>query len=163
MARGQQRDTLRGSLLDRLTGMNGASGTFGAIDHADLKRALQRDLNWLLNTRSWMPEDLDDLEEVGSSMLVYGVPDFTTLSWKSVSDQKIICRLLEEAVRNFEPRLIARTVRVSPPDEDDDDDAILFVRLRIEGVLNVEPYTEPVSFDTEVEVATGAVSVEKST
>lgn len=162
MARGQQRDTLRGSLLDRLTGMNGASGTFGAIDHPDLKRALQRDLNWLLNTRAWLPEDLEDLPEVATSVLVYGVPDFTALSWKSAGDRKLICKILEEAVRSFEPRLIPRTVRVSPIDEEDDDDAILFVRLRIEGVLNVEPYTEPVSFDTEVEIDSGAVHVKRS-
>lgn len=161
MAREQDKETLRGSLLDRLTGQNGARSTFGAISHSDMKRALQRDLNWMLNTRAWFPEDLDRFPEVKSSMLAYGLPDFTSLSWKSPGDQKLMCSVLEEALRAFEPRLVGRTIKVSAV-EDDDDEANLYVKLRIDAILNVEPYTEPVSFDTEIEIDSGAVNIKGS-
>lgn len=157
MARSQEKETLRGSLLDRLTGDFGAGSTFGAINHSDLKRALQRDLNWLLNTRSWLPDDLSDLPETRSSMLTFGLPDFTSMSWKRAGDQKLICSVLEEALRDYEPRLIGRTIKVVPVE--DDDEVRLTVKLRIDAILNVEPYTEPVSFDTEIEIDSGAVNV----
>lgn len=160
MAR-ESKETLRGSLFDRLTGQNNADSTFGAISHNDLKRALQRDLNWLLNSRAWYPHDLEEYPETRQSMLTYGLPDFTSMSWKSPADQKLMCKLIEEAVAAFEPRLVPRTVKVVPIEEDDDG-VHLFVRLRIDGVLNVEPFTEPVSFDTEVEIDSGAVNVKGS-
>ena len=158
MARDQSKDTLRGSILDRLTGEHGASSTFGAISHSDMKRSLQRDLNWLLNTRAWLPDDLSEYPEARSSMLAFGLPDFTSFSWKNVGDQKLICAALEEALRAFEPRLVGRTIRVSPVDYDEYE-VSLFVHLRIEAILNVEPYTEPVSFDTEIEIDSGAINV----
>ena len=165
MARG--RDMLRGSILDRLTGQNGADGAFGSIDYRELKIAVRRDLNWLLNTRAWLPEELDGLPETRSSVLMFGVEDFTPLSWTRHGDRKTMCKALEDAIRTFEHRLIPRTVRVVPPDEDEEFDAYeepsMRVRLRIEAVLNVEPYNEPVSFDTEVDVDARTVHVGRPT
>ena len=162
MARSQERETLRGSLLDRLTGKHGANTTFGAIQHRDLKTSLMRDLNWLLNSRAWFPEDLSDYPEARASLLNFGLPDFTSYSWKRVGDQKNICGAIEEAIRAFEPRLRAHTVRVTPIEEDFGGEVSLFVKLRIEAKLNIEPYNEPIAFDTEVEIDSGAISITRA-
>ena len=46
----------------------------------DLKLSVRRDLEWLLNSRSY-PEGIDErLEEVKKSVIVYGLPDITGIS-----------------------------------------------------------------------------------
>ena len=62
-----------------------------------------------------------------------------------------------EIARGFEPRLQRRSVKVSLVDRDTVED--FSVRIRIEGVLHVEPYTEMVSFDTDIHFDTGEFDV----
>jgi type VI secretion system protein ImpF len=157
MARTQGEQALRSTVLDRLCGSHGASSSYGSILLRDLKQALTRDLDWLLNTRVWWPGDFAHLEEAGRSILTYGIPDLANYSWASADDRKDICRRLEEAIKTFEPRLLKRSVRVSMVETEASDE--FRIRLRIDAVLHVEPYTEPVSFDTDIEVDTGAVQV----
>ena len=157
MARNRSESALRSSVLDRLTGDHGASSRFGTIGLRELKQAVARDLEWLLNTRVWWPGEFRDLEESQKSVLSYGIPDLSVYSWASAGDRERVCAKIEEAVKTFEPRLMARTVKASvAPSEDVAD---FSVRLRIEAVLHVEPYTEPVSFDTDIYVDTGEVDV----
>jgi hypothetical protein len=52
----------------------------------ELKQAVRRDLEWLLNTRCHM-ENIDGaLEESPSSVAFYGLPDFTSVSAKRPED-----------------------------------------------------------------------------
>lgn len=157
MASAKSQEILRSSVLDRLTGANGGGSPYGSIGLRELKQAVMRDLEWLLNTRMWWPGDFEELEESERSNLTYGLPDLSTYSWTNPVDQDRICSLIEEAVKSFEPRLMKRSVKVElVPSEEVDDFA---VKLRIEAVLHVEPYHEPVSFDTDIHVDTGEVRV----
>ena len=88
-------------------------------------------------------------------MLSYGIPDLTGFSWTSVNDGKTVAKLIEEAIKNFEPRLVPRSVKVSQVERESVDD--FRVRLRIDAILQVEPYTERVSFDTDFDVESGAM------
>ncbi|MDH3213242.1 MAG: type VI secretion system baseplate subunit TssE [Myxococcales bacterium] len=157
MARAQGEQVLRSSVLDRVSGSASAGGTFGSIGLRELKRAVTRDLDRLLNTRVWWPGEFEGLEEAAKSILTYGIPDLSSYSWSSSDGRSDICRCIETAVKTFEPRLLQRTVKVAVVETDAKDD--FRVRLRIDAVLHVEPYTEPVSFDTDIEVDTGAVEV----
>ena len=159
MAKAQEEQVLRPSVLDRVCGAHGAQGPVGSVGLRELKQAVTRDLHWLLNTRQWWPTELDVLEETPRSIITYGIPDLSVFSWISHSDRKEICSCIEEAIRTFEPRLIRRTVRASLVENENKAADDFRVRLRIDAVLHVDPYTEPVSFDTDIEVDTGAIEV----
>jgi type VI secretion system protein ImpF len=126
----------------------------------EIRQEVTRDLEWLLNTRTWWPGGLDG-EEASRSLLAYGLPDLSTYSSQSASDVDKLCRLVEDAIRTFEPRLLRRSLKVTLlPSEAAGDFSL---RLRIEAILYVEPYSEPVSFDTELAVDTGAIRVRDAT
>lgn len=162
MAGAKPQDVLRHSILDRLAesgGMRGASRDL-RIGVDDLRASVRRDLEWLLNTRIFLHESLDEYPEARRSILGYGLPDLTTFSPSSETDSRQVCTLIEEAVRTFEPRLIARTVRVEfvPSSRVDD----FLMHFKIHGTLYVEPIREEVAYDTSMDLSCGSLKVEES-
>ena len=161
MARASNTSILRPTVIDRLlqpTG--GARSAYPAIGLRELKAAVARDLEWLLNTKSALTgaAELEDLEEAKESILTYGIPDFSNASWRSEGDARRICRDITAAVKTFEPRLLPSSVRVVIlPSTSSVDMRLTF---RIEGTLHVEPISEPVFFDSNVQTDTGAIQVE---
>lgn len=115
-----------------------------------LKRAVTRDLEALLNTRQ---EQLTPLPGAGSevqrSLLTYGLPDFTAWSLLSPIDRQRIRRALEQAIATSEPRLTRVQVTLEPPREYE-----RVVRFHIEALLRVEPAPAPVSFDAVLQLHT---------
>jgi type VI secretion system protein ImpF len=161
MARGNATSVLRPTLLDRLLEPKG-SPAHPAIGLRELKRAVARDLEWLLNTKTVLTRHpvIAQLPEARASILTYGIPDYTNASWRSPADARRICGEIAQAVRVFEPRLVPATVRVTVLPSQGVDDFSL--RFRIEGTLHVEPITEPVYFDSSVEMGTGEFRVDGS-
>src|SRR6266540_3745687 len=100
----------------------------------DLKQAVKRDLEWLLNAR----------QVVGGVL-----PEFTAVSVKSPADQMRMQRALEIAISAFEPRLENITVSLSPVL-----DVEHKLRFRIDARIKVEPAPEPVTFDTVLQAST---------
>ena len=137
--------------MDRLSGTHGGEGSVGL---REIKQAVFHDLQWLLNSRQWWPTGFEPLEEIPTSILNYGTPDLSTYSWISSDDRRRVCTMIENVIKTFEPRLIPRTVKVYLVERDAVDD--FSVRLRIDAVLAFDPYTESVSFDTDIHVDTGA-------
>lgn len=162
MARANPEEAIRPSLLDRLIGNvpKNVPGSQLQVGVRELKRAVARDLEWLLNTVVTLPYDMDVLPEARTSILNFGIPDFTYFSWTNHADAATICRRLEQVVKAFEPRLLPRSVRVEVVGRDDPADFSL--RFRIDAVLHVEPISEPVSFDTSVELDTGEMRIERA-
>ena len=119
-----------------------------------LKQAVKRDLEWLLNTRSTTETVPGGLTEVNRSLVVFGLPDFTTATIKSPDDRERLRHAVEEAVRTFEPRL--EGVEVSLEGESDLERT---VRFRIDARLKVDPAPEPVTFDTTLQLASGEFHV----
>jgi type VI secretion system protein ImpF len=153
---------LRPTLLDRLIEPQGGPG-HATIGLRELKRAVARDLEWLLNTRNELARspELANLAEARASVLTYGVPDNSSGSRNSKNDRARVRREIASAVRTFEPRLVPATVVVTdleaPRDVADSN-----LRFRIEGTLHVEPISEPVFFDSTVELTTGEFHVDGS-
>ena len=149
---------LRPGVLDRLIAPPGPGrAALESIGAAELYASVARDLDWLLNTKRWLQQPLHAFPETQDSILTYGLPDLSTYSWRTHADTAAICRLLEETIRRFEPRLRARTVQVKPLPPGDIDDFRL--RFRIDAVLHVEPIRTPVSFDTEVDLGVSGIRV----
>ena len=157
--RSERRQTLVPSIIDRLGAPTGAARGAGGQTSAELKRSVARDLEWLLNTRVWTPWNLDALEEAGRSILNYGLPELSGFSWTSADDATAIRGLVEHAIRVFEPRLVARSIRTEIlPSEDISD---FRLRIRIEAILQVDPISEPVVFDTGLDLEGGGLRVER--
>ncbi|HME68905.1 MAG TPA: type VI secretion system baseplate subunit TssE [Myxococcota bacterium] len=160
MAKPGRFQILRPSVLDRLLEGEAKGPGYPEMGLRELKAAVARDLEWLLNTKSVLSKDsgIEELPEARHSILTYGIPDFSTASWRSHNDAQRICAELGAAVRTFEPRLLPSTVRVTMlPTQSTDD---FRMRFRIEATLHVEPISEPVYFDSSVEMDTGAIQVE---
>lgn len=115
---------------------------------AQLKNSVKRDLEWLLNTRQTVGGVPPGLEELTRSVAAYGLPDFTSVSLRSPSDQNRMQRTLEAAIRAFEPRLDDVKVSINTVRATDQK-----MRFHIEARLKIEPAPEPVSFDTVLQVA----------
>ena len=159
MAGTDPRNIIVPSILDRLgKEASSASSTHG-IGLRELMAAVQRDLEWILNTRKLFdPEDGDRLEEGRKSILAFGLPDLCSYSRNNPTDVRALCALIKETIRIFEPRLIPRTVEVEHLKNDEVDDLRLHFRIR--GTLHVDPVIEPVSFDTVMDMGSGFVEIE---
>lgn len=135
-------------LFDRLMdapqhGGAGANGTVPRLSIEDLKDAVARDLEALLNTRAVIPERiLKRFPECGRSIAAYGLNDFAGLSLSSADDRAFICRSLEQAIARHEPRL--RNVQASLELRAD---AVNRLNFTITALLVVHSAHEPVNFD----------------
>lgn len=124
----------------------------------DLKRAVRRDLESLLNTRVRLLSWPSTFTELNRSLVNYGLPDFTSANMASSKDRDAFCRVIQNVILQFEPRL-AR-VRVSPISATEPLDRTF--RFRIDAELKTEPSPEPVVFDSNVEPGTGDVKVREA-
>jgi type VI secretion system protein ImpF len=115
-----------------------------------LKRAVTRDLEALLNTRQEMLDELPpEFAEVRRSLMAYGLPDFTAFSLLNAHDRSRIRRALEQVIATFEPRLDRVRVALEPPRQYEQ-----ALRFHIEALLRVEPAPEPVTFDAMLQLQT---------
>ena len=120
----------------------------------DLKTSVRRDLEWLLNTRRYVGEVAETLEETNKSVAVYGLPDFTSASARNASEQKRLVKQIETAIKVFEPRFLDLKVTLEPIDGYE-----RALRFRIDARLDVEPVPEPITFDTVFQLGSSEFSV----
>ena len=125
-------------------------------DLRELKQSVRRDVEWLLNTRHTADKVPEDLEELNNSLAIYGLPDFTGMSAKSLDDKKSLIRSIENALRIFEPRFMNLKVVLEAADE-----FHRGVKFKIQATLRVEPTPEPIVFDTVLQVGSGEFKVEE--
>ncbi len=147
------------SVLDRLIDREPSSQSEAPLTRSQsvrlLKAAVQRDLEWLLNTRRIFEEPDESLKETNRSAYVYGLPDFSQYTMASAADQAKLLRQILATVKMFEPRLA--NVRLVPVENAEN--GIQQLRLRIEAMLLMDPSPEPVSFDTVIGLKTGNAKI----
>jgi type VI secretion system protein ImpF len=147
------------SVLDRLIDRDPRNSADESVTRAQsvrqLKAALRRDLEWLLNTRRIAVEPGESLRQLRESLYVYGLPDFMAMSLASPKDQAKLVRALQTAVKLLEPRLA--DVRIVPLEAAQ---AARTLRFRIEGLLRMDPAPEQVSFDTVLDLTSAEYAVQ---
>ena len=109
----------------------------------ELKQAVRRDLEWLLNTRRTVINVPETLTEVNRSVAVYGIPDLTAVNIDSKAEQNNLVKAVEEALATFDPRFKNPKVFLEPASKLERE-----LKFRIEAILDIEPAPEPVVFDT---------------
>jgi len=128
-------------LFDRLMGGDSTQAT--RLSVAQLKDAIARDLEELLNTRMALPAGaLDGYPECAASIINYGLIDFAGMCLSSSDDRARICAALKAAIERHEPRL--RHVRARLEREAGSINRVSFV---ISATLALPGVGDTVNFD----------------
>ena len=158
MAELTQKERLQPSLLDRLTDDDPhqlqESREKRVLSMNKLRQSVVRDISWLLNARSLdTVMDLTDYPEVVNSVLNFGIKD---LSGTSIShtDLSRIERDLQQAIKNFEPRILPQSlnIQVVSSDEKMNNQALQF---DIEADLWAQPLPLHLYLRSELDTLTG--------
>jgi type VI secretion system protein ImpF len=144
------------SVLDRLIdsepGLRDDPSITRAQSIRELKVSLQRDLEWLLNTRLVAMELPESSEELKNSLFSYGLPEFRELNVSAAPE--LLSKYIERAIRRFEPRLANIRVTMRPGEG-----TIRVAHFIIDAVLLIDPMPERVTFDTVLEITRGEYRV----
>jgi len=146
------------SVLDRLIDRDPKRSVEAPLTRAqslrELKAAVKRDLEWLLNTRRTIELAPDSARETVRSVYHYGFADLSSKFVLSSRDHGDLAREMEATIAQFEPRLKRAKVRMEPVEGN-----YRSLRFVIDGMLCMDPSPEPVRFDTVLELSKGAYEV----
>lgn len=146
------------SILDRLIDQDRNRNSEAPLSRVqslrELKQSLRRDLEWLLNSRRSPIDVPETFENCQRSLVVYGLPDLSSLTVHSAADQQRLIRGMEEAIAYFEPRLTAVKVSIAPVSS-----GSRALRFVIDAMLKIDPAPEHVTFDTTLELTSGEYAV----
>lgn len=145
-------------VLDRLAARGNARDP-GRLNWSvrDIREAVGRDLEALLNTRwrcSMWPPSLTELER---SLANYGIPDFTGSSFSNPDDRVELSWIIQRAIERFEPRL--RNVMVKLQENDDAADRVM--RFTITAKLMMQPSPMEVQYESFLEPATSKFEIRR--
>ncbi len=162
MSEFQHQDYMQSSLLDRLTDdepdKKKVIQNKRGLSQTKLRENILRDLNWLFNSSNLATVvDLNEYPQIESSVLNYGIPDFTGHLASGVNVSEIE-KLLKQAICNFEPRILRRSikVRLSVDEKKMAQNAMLF---DIEGELWADPYPLKFYLKTNLDFEVGEVKI----
>lgn len=137
---------LQTGLLDRLLGDDRGPQARG-VQLADLRRAVRRDVEALLNTRQRCLSPPAGLDELQTSLVNYGIPDFTGMNLASAEHREAFRHAIEAVLRRFEPRF----KRVSVVLLDNASGLDRTLRFRIDALMYADPDPQALVLDTELE------------
>lgn len=162
MAKGQNSEFLQPSLLDRLTDEEPEKKSEPkerrGLTQAKLRKSVLRDLNWLFNSSNLASvQNLDDSPEVAKSVLNYGLPGFSGHNVSGV-DILEIERLLKQAICDFEPRILRRTIKVRL-EVDEQQMSHNAMTFDIEGELWADPVPLHIYLKTELDLESGDMKI----
>lgn len=113
---------------------------FRILNKNELRESVRREITWLLNTRSPIPQFM--LEKQTPVTFNYGIPDLFTLFHPLSPEKELkLCNLLERTISAFEPRI--KRARVSFERYDTGSRSLM---LRLDGTIVVENLVEQLSF-----------------
>jgi type VI secretion system protein ImpF len=163
MARTELDRAVLPSLLDRLTDEAPREPADPPTSREEsarrFRQSVQRDLDWLLNTRRTIVAVTADLPEVANSVHQYGLPDFTGMTTSHADWRERLVEDVRETIRLFEPRLANVVVQMV----DADSPHAHQVRFSVSATLLMDPSPEQVVFDTVLEVSSGTYEVQDKT
>lgn len=155
-------EKLQPSLLDRLVDENpeqlNESRNKRIMNVSKLRDCVIRDIGHLLNTHYMEGNtELEDYDEVRSSVLNYGISGLTGFSMHNI-DVHSAERSIRQAIINYEPRILKNTLKVSMSrdTEKSSNHAIVF---KIEGQIWAIPIPLMLILKTEIDLETGSVNV----
>ena len=144
------------SILDRLTDLDHRSSAEPRVTLTEsirnFKFSIQRDLEWLLNTRRTADPVPEQLEELRKSVHWFGLPDISSISKDSPLAREMLLQRVEEAVALFEPRLTDVKITMA---ELEGEARRRELHFSVEATLRMDPNPELVVFDTVLHFSSG--------
>lgn len=130
------------------------------MSEASFLETMRRDLSWLLNTvrlEDTLP--LDDTDHVASSVLNYGIPDFSTRTRSSVNVVAAAAGMAH-AIRTYEPRIESKSLAVKGTKVNSED---AHQSLVFQITCNVGHTVDALAagFTTQIDVETGDAKMEE--
>jgi len=129
----------------------------GSLDK--ITDCVKRDLSWLFNSQNLCldQEQEEAFPNVASSVLNYGMPDLTGRAAPTIKTAHLE-KALTQIILRFEPRIIAKTLRVTLHEDDSqmDHNALVF---KISGDLWTEPVPIHLQLMTQLDLDSGKVDV----
>ena len=166
MAELQTQDRLQPALLDRLIDdepqARVESTDKRVFTLSRLRESVLRDINWLFNTTQMAGSgELENYPLVASSVVNYGIPAFSGTTASSV-DLRTVEIALRQAIVDFEPRLLADSVRVRARRIQDDEHHHNRLSFDIECRLWAQPAPIALLLHTDVDLESGQNAVTDS-
>ncbi len=163
MAELTPQERLQPALLDRLIDDDPATRAEPreqrVMSRTRLRQAVLRDLAWLFNaTRPGAETDFAAAPHARRSVLNYGLPALSG-SCASMLEPADLERRIRDAIRDFEPRILADTLRVRAAVGDDVLAHHNVVGIEIQGQLWAQPVPLELLVRTEIDLETGQVEI----
>jgi len=163
MAQLTPKERLQPSLLDRLTAPRpGQRDTTMVMTVEQLRESVRRELAALFSASALeiVEPGLERAGQVRRSSLNFGLPALSGRTASSVNLAQLE-RQLMRAIREFEPRVAANSLRVRSigPDGTKSHNTLAF---EIEGELWAQPLPQKLLLRTELDLESGQVRVEES-
>ncbi|HEX3877057.1 MAG TPA: type VI secretion system baseplate subunit TssE [Bryobacteraceae bacterium] len=159
MPRWEPEQTVTLSFLDRLIDNEPKQASDPPPSRArsirQLKASLRRDLEWLLNTRRRPDPAGPEFKELEKSLFNFGLEDVTSMSWAVHKDRMSLTKMIEQCVAIFEPRIS----RIKVVSLEATEGAKHILRFQIEGLLDMDPAPELITFDTVLQLSSGEYQV----
>lgn len=155
-------ERLQPSLLDRLTdeapGVKQEARQMRVITVSKLRELMLRDLRWLFNTTSLGElKNRDEFPYASQSVLNYGKPDLAGMHIRG-ADLEQIEDGVRRAILDFEPRILARTLKVKVQFVDGQEGSRT-IQFDIEGSLWCQPTPLRLYLKTAVDLETGNMHI----
>ena len=156
-------DRIQPSLLDRLIDESPHEKQEGrgkrVMSSREYRKAVLRDLQWLLNANAHPPEDgLEDFPEAARSVINFGMPELAGRT-SSALGAEVLERMVRAAIRNYEPRILANSLAVRGVESEDVSGGGNVIAMEIRGDLWASPLPEHLYLKTQLDLETGTCEV----
>jgi type VI secretion system protein ImpF len=165
MAELSLQERLQPSLLDRLRDDHPEEQRVDKVGNrvltlSQLRRSVQRDIAWLLNASN-LDREVKGFDEVEKSVVNFGIPDLAGFTVSSL-DIGVLEKTIQQALENFEPRLIKNSIRLQA---ELDPEKMSHNTLIIDIECDLWAFPAPVELllRTELDFESGDVSVTEVT
>ena len=155
----EPRDRLQPALLDRL--IRSESDAARVLSKSELRHAVLRDLSWLFNATQPHADWNETRPVIAGSVLNFGLPP---LAGRQLSKLDIarLERTIAEAIKRFEPRILADTLTVRAIDGGSGLDTHNRSEFEIRGHLWAQPVPLELLLRTQMDLEAGQVEVRES-
>jgi type VI secretion system protein ImpF len=128
-------------------------------NESELRAQLALDLDGLMNTTNFASVvDISELDLVKRSVLNFGLPDIVARTLEE-NRSETIPREIEQAILDFEPRILRRTLKVTQDPHVESE--TLRIRYHVNGEMACNPAAVPVEFVADLEVGTSRIFVKR--
>ena len=120
------------------------------------QQVIQRDLEFLLNTKCPLPPQINTLEWVKHSAIQFGMIDFMEINYASNEGKQQLSQCIRQCIETFEPRLQHCSVEI---EDNSEFGALLSIHISAEMSIMNQP--KPIYFETLLQPEQAQFTVRK--